>query len=379
MARQVFRILTIALTFTLLMLFSATPVLAFDAREGAIVTISSGEVVDDDLYIVGGTITIDGTVNGDLWAVGNAIIVNGPVKGSVMAAGRTISINGDVGHAVRAAGETVIINSDVNGDVMVGCGQVNIASTATVGGDLLLGVGNARIDGLIEGIIKGGGGGVTISGEVRGNVDLKVENLTILPTANIQGDLIYTSEEEADIQSGARIGGATTHNLPEVKESRARDFPFVLFSGIGGKAIGFLMAFIAGLVIILLVPRRLKSIVESIRTRPGPSAGWGALALFVTPIAAVIVCITIIGIPVGLIALALWGIAIYLAQIPVGLFIGRWIIGRFKNVEGKAIMIGALALGLVILKLLGLIPHVGFFIGIAVALFGMGAVVVALA
>ena len=379
MARQVFRILTIALTFALLMLFSTTPVLAFDAREGDTITISGGEVVDDDLYIVAGTITIDGTVNGDLWAVGSAIIVNGPVKGSVMAAGRTININGDVGHAVRAVGETVIINSDVSGDVMVGCGQVNIASTATIGGDLLLGVGNARVDGLIEGIIKGGGGGVTISGEVRGNVDLKVENLTILPTANIQGDLIYTSEEEADIQSGARIGGATTHNLPEVKEKRARDFPFVLLSGIGGKVTGFLMAFIAGLVIILLVPRRLKSIAESIRTRPGPSAGWGALVLFVTPIAAVIVCITIIGIPVGLIALALWGIAIYLAQIPVGLFIGRWIIGRFRNVEGKAIMIGALALGLVILKLLGLIPHlVGFFIGVAVALFGMGAVVVSI-
>ncbi len=391
MARQVFRISTIALTFTLLMLFSATPVLAFDAREGDTITISGGEVVDDDLYIVAGTITVDGTVNGDLWAVGNTIIVNGPVEGSVMAAGRTISINGDVGHAVRAAGETVIINSDVNGDVMVGCGQVNIASTATVGGDLLLGVGNARIDGLIEGIIKGGGGGVTISGEVRGNVDLKVENLTILPTANIQGDLVYTSEEEADIQSGARIGGATTHNLPEVKESRARDFPFVLFSGIGGKVIGFLMAFIAGLVIILLVPGRLKSIADSIRTRPGPSAGWGALALFVTPIAAVIVCITIIGIPVGLIALALWGIAFYLAQIPVGLFIGRWIIGHFRNVESKALMIGALALGLVILKLLGLIPHlVGLFSGVvgfvlvwlsivvAVALFGMGAVVVSI-
>ncbi len=378
MARQIFRILTIALTFTLLMLFSATPVLAFDARSGDTITISGGEVVDDDLYVAGGTITIDGTVNGDLWAAGNVIIVNGTVKGSVMAAGRTININGDVGHAVRAVGETVIINSDVSGDVMVGCGQANIASTARVGGDLLLGATNARIDGLIEGIIKGGGEGVTIGGEVRGNVDLKVESLTILPTANIQGDLTYTSEEEADIQSGAQIGGTITHNLPEVKEERARGFPFVLFSGIGGKVTGFLMAFIAGLVIILLFPRRLKSMAESIRTRPGSSAGWGALVLFVTPIAAVIVCITIIGIPVGLIALALWGIAIYLAQIPVGLFIGRWIIGHYKKVEGKAIMIGALALGLVILKLLGLIPHLGFFIGIAVALFGMGAVVVSI-
>ena len=77
----------------------------------------------------------------------------------------------------------------------------------------------------------------------------------------------------------------------------------------------------------------------------------------------------------GLIVLALWGIAIYLAQIPVGLFIGRWIISHFRGVEGKGIMIGALALGLVMLKLLSLIPHLGFFIGLVVILFGLGAVV----
>ena len=131
------------------------------------------------------------------------------------------------------------------------------------------------------------------------------------------------------------------------------------------------------IIIILLAPRRLTSIAESIRSRPGASAGWGALILFVTPIAAIIVCITIIGIPMGLIALALWGIAIYLAQIPVGLFIGRWIIGRFRVVESRAIMLGALAIGLAILTLLRLIPYFGFFVGLAVVLFGLGAVIVA--
>jgi hypothetical protein len=106
--------------------------------------------------------------------------------------------------------------------------------------------------------------------------------------------------------------------------------------------------------------------------------------VFIAPIAAVLVCFTVVGIPVGLIALGLWGMALYLAQIPVGLFIGRWIIGRFRAVEGKAIMVGALALGLVLLKLLELLlgliplPGLGFFIGLAVVgLFGLGAVVVA--
>jgi len=376
MAKHICKGLATILIVTLLMIFTAVPVLAFDARSGATVTVASGEVVDDDLYVGANTVVIDGTINGDLWAAGGTITVNGIVNGSVMAVGRTVSINGDVGHAVRAAGETIIINGDIGGDVMVGCSKVSIAGTAKIGRDLLFGAGVARVDGFVEGDIKGSGGEVAISNGVRGNVELEVESLAILPTANIQGSLTYTSEEEADIQSGAQIVGGTTHKLPEVKEERAKAFPFVLFSGIGGKVTGFFMALIAGLVIILLAPRRLTSVAEAIRTRPGPSAGWGALILFATPIAAIIVCITIIGIPVGLISLALWGMAIYLAQIPVGLLIGRLIIGRFKRVERKAIMVGALALGLVILRLLGLIPYLGFFIALAVVLFGLGAVVV---
>ena len=376
MSQHIFRGLAVALTLTFLMVFTVVPALAFDARSGATVTVASGETVDDDLYVGANTVIIDGTINGDLWAAGNTITINGIVNGSVMAVGRTVNINGDVGHAVRAAGETIIINSDISGDVMVGCSQASIPSTAKIGRDLLFGAGAVCIDGFVEGDIKGSAGEVTLSNGVKGNVELKVEGLTILPTADIQGNLTYTSEEEADIQSGAQIVGGITHKLPEVKEERAKAFPFALFSGILGKTIGFLMALIAGLVLILLAPRRLTSIAESIRTRPGPSAGWGAIILFLTPIAAIIVCITIIGIPVGLIALALWGIAIYLAQIPVGLFIGRWIIGHFRGVEGKTIMVGALALGLVIIKLLRLIPYLGFFIGLAIILFGLGAVVV---
>ena len=373
MSKHVCRGLPAILIAMILVIFTSVSVLAFDARAGDTITVASGEVVDDDLYVGAETVIIDGTINGDLWAAGSKIIVNGIVTGSVMAVGQTIDISGDVGHAVRVAGATINIRGNVDGDLMVAGGEVNIASTAEIKGDLLLGAGNVRIDGLIEGDIKGGGGEVTISNGVEGDIELKVESLTILSTADIGGDLSYTSEDKADIRSGAQIGGVTTHKLPSVKEEPSIPFPFALFSGIVGKIIGFLMALIAGLVIILIAPRRLTSIAEAIRSRPGPSAGWGAMILFLTPIAAIIVCLTIVGIPVGLIALALWGIAIYLAQIPVGLLIGRLILGRFRAVEGKAITVGALALGLLILKLLGLIPYAGFVIGLATAIFGLGA------
>jgi len=76
---------------------------------------------------------------------------------------------------------------------------------------------------------------------------------------------------------------------------------------------------------------------------------------------------------VGLIGLTLYGVAIYLSQIAVGLFIGYWIIGYFSKVESRGILIGALALGFAILTLLKLIPYVGFPLWLATALFGIGA------
>ena len=356
----------------LLMLFCIVPAFAFDARGGETVTIGKEEVIDGDLYVAGNTIIVDGTVNGDLWACGRVITINGVVTGSVMGASETITITGDIRHALRAVGKTLNINGNVDGDALVAGSDILVGSTARIMGTLLFGSGTANIDGLVGSDIIGGSGEVTIAGEVKGDVKLGADKLTLSPTANIQGNLTYTSDEKAKIHPDAQIVGDITYKFPEVKEKKS---PFILFSGIGFKVIGFLMAFVTGLVLILLVPERMRSIAEYIRRKPGPSVGWGVIILIVTPIVSIIVCVTVIGLPVGLIALTLYGIAIYLCQIVVGLFIGRLIIGFIRKVDSRAIMIGALVLGLVILKSLMLIPFLGFFIGLATVLFGLGAMV----
>ena len=103
--------------------------------------------------------------------------------------------------------------------------------------------------------------------------------------------------------------------------------------------------------------------------------GWGAIILFLTPIAAIVICFTVIGIPLGLITLALYGIALYLSQIPVALCIGRTIIKRSRETESKSMQVGAFAAGLAILAVLRAIPFIGFFIWLAAALFGLGTLV----
>ena len=329
MSKHISKGIAITLIVTLLMIFTAVPALAFDVRSGDTVTVPSGEVIDGPLFAWSSdTITIDGTINGGLWAGGKSININGTVNGSVIAVGQTINIKGNV-----------------DGNLIVSCLQLNIASTVKINGSILF-----------------AGGIASIQGEVEGGSNLLPGILPVSNAVNGNGTFQFISKV-TDTPSPS--GGEPA--IPN---------PFTIFSGALGKLMGFLIALITGLTIILIAPKRLKSVAEALRIKVGPSAGWGAIILIVTPIAAVLVSLTLVGIGVGVITLALYGIALYLAQIPVGLLIGKLIIGRYRAVEGKGIMIGALALGLGIITLLKLIPYFGFLVGLAVIIFGLGAVVV---
>ncbi|MGA1790071.1 MAG: hypothetical protein ACMUIM_01175 [bacterium] len=376
MSARVFRCWAVTFLFiSFILFFLGNRAVAFDVRGGETISIPAGEIVDEDLYAAGETIIIDGTINGDLWAFGRAVVINGDVKGSVLAAAETIHITGHLHHTIRAMCRAFDMSGQIDADVMVFAAEVNVAAQSGIGGDLLFGSSKTNIDGPVGSDILGGAGDIRISDVVYGNVKLRVKHLTLSPSANIQGDLIYSSEAKADIQSGARVAGAITYKVPvvQVKERHPQTLPFLR---IMQKVMSFIMALITGMVIILIAPKRLNSVSDAIGSNPWPSFGWGAVILFATPLATLTVFFTILGIPVAMIALALYLIAIYLSQIPVGLFLGRWIIRRFFQVESKAIMVGALALGLSILVLLRLIPFLGFFVGVAVILLGIGAMVV---
>ena len=375
MSEQIKVSLAFLLMLFLLLVFSGAPSLAFEFRRGDNVNIPSGEVVNDDLYIAGEVVLIDGTINGDLWAFGRVIIINGEVKGSIFAAAESVNINAHSVHTIRAACRSLDIDSEIDGDVIAGAAEVNIAGTATIKGDLLFGAGRTRIDGSIDSDVLGGAGMVHIGGVIKGNVKLRSGEITLSPLSNIKGDFTYISEKKADIQEGALIAGSVTHKFPIIK-TRRKGAPVAVFLLIISRILFLLMALITGLVIILLAPKRLRSISGAIGKNPWTSLGWGAVILFAIPPAALTVFFTIIGIPLVFITLAIYGIAVYLSQIPVGLFIGSWIIGRFYKVEKKFMMFCALALGLFILSLLRLIPFLGFFVTVVTILLGLGAIIV---
>lgn len=376
MLRKVFRGLLIGLLVILMMAVFATPVLAFDVRSGQLVTVPAGEVVEGDLYVAGSNIIIDGTVNGDIFGAGQTLTINGKINGGVSLAGQTITLNGDISNGARIAGQSITVNGNIGRDLVVAGSDLIINSQSTISGDLVLGVQNAMVNGSINGNIKGSANDATITSGVGGNIDLEVNNLTITSNAKIQGNLTYTSKNQAVIQSGAAINGATTRKLPKPATTR-RALPMLAGASVMWQFLGFLMIFIIGIIIILIASRRVTAMANSVQSHPWQSLGWGAVILIVAPIAAIIVMITVIGIPLGIISLVLWGIAIYLSQLPVALLIGRLIIKQNQELESKGLMIGALALGLFLLLVLRLIPFIGWVVGLLTVVFGLGTLITA--
>ncbi len=363
--------------------FTTTPTLAADLRAGDIVSVTEDEEVDSDLYLAGRLVSSNAGVLGDVFAAGETLQIGGHVEGGLSAAGETVHIDGEVSRGARVAGATVDVTGRIGRDLMLASREFTLAPGASIGQDLYFGAGSIMLSGDIEGDLRGGAEDLTIRGTVGGNVNVEVGTLVIDPEARILGDLTYRSREEAAIPAGTVEGNVSYSQYPGDR-MRGRFFPDVeilgplaVLASVMWRVSWYLMTLLVGIVLILLTPRRMAGAATVCRTDTGPVAGWGAIALFGTPIAAILISLTFIGLPLGIIVLLLWGILLYLAQLPVSLLIGHLILGHRKPLENKGGMIGALALGLLILTLLRAMPAAGLLIWLATALFGLGGMVVA--
>ena len=367
----------IALTiFFVLLLVPLSAVLAFDFRSGdQIVTIGKDEVINDDVIAVGQAINVEGTINGDLIAAASTVTVSGEVKGSIIVGAGTVDIAGKVGNDVIVGSGMVNITGEVGDNVIAGAGGLTVTSGAKIKNEILAGAGNFDLSGEAGGV-NVGVGQATISGRVAKNVHLKAdEQVEVKATADISGDFNYKSPEKIEIPHGAKIGGETKWEM--IKEARrARGlYGIPLTLGFIGLVFGMfakLGLLILGLIIVWLAPKPSRDVIDKITKTSGSSFGWGLLTIIVAPIACVIALCTIIGIPLGLIGLALLGIALYISKVFFGLFIGEKIIKAFSK-NKQVSLYGAVALGTILVIVVSYIPILGFLaIGIG-SLFALGA------
>jgi hypothetical protein len=170
------------------------------------------------------------------------------------------------------------------------------------------------------------------------------------------------------VDPGALVGGKVDIGIRQRQASnrwtRPMTYIWQLAVLVGAFAVGWLL--------MQLFPAFFAATIHNIRS--WPSVGWGVIALIVTPILAIILCITLIGLPLGIGALFVYAAGIYLSKIFVAAYLGREIVGA----RGELPTLLGLLAGLVILQVLSFVPYAGAILGFAIVCVGLGAPLVRL-
>jgi hypothetical protein len=277
----------------------------------------------------------------------------GAASGGRLRADRRISVTGGV---------VVAQNETINGPV------VSVDGSATINGvvndDVYVGSGDVRVNGRVTGDVFVADGDAIISGRVGGDVVSALGRVVVHDGAHVGGDVV--SRRPADVASGTVSGDVRRFNLGSVL--RGSIITFLIFLWL---AVTVSVA-ILGLLFVLLFPRGADASHEAGR-RFWLSLGWGALVGIVGPILAVLVLVTIVGIPLGVGTLAALDVLAPLGYVVASLSLGR----RMIKGTGTGPRIGAFFAGFGILRAAALLPAIGVAVWFVACLYGLGALTIA--
>lgn len=328
------KIFSIASLLVLAALVFPSAALAFDGRTGDRVVIPAGEVINDDLYLSGREVIVDGTINGDLLVAGETVTVNGKVTGDLWAAGNSVTVNGEVGDDVFAAAAVVTLGSDANvaDDVFSAGASVESRTGSRIGGTLLVGAFQGLVSGSVAEDLLVGASRLRLEGSVDRNAKVAVDNaadsapspmmlgpnvpempsvpsgLTFGQEARVAGQLDYTAPIVVSVPSS--VAARVQHSFPPSdtqirNEINRQDGPTSALLDALRRLVALLLI---GLLIARLAPAWIVNPAGMIQARPLPSAGAGLLGLLLAPFILLAGLVVVILVAVLMGALTLGGL-----------------------------------------------------------------------
>ena len=340
------------------------PVAASEMRHADIITISKSEKIKGDLFLTAGRCRVDGDVDGDLFTFCQTVDVNGHVTGDVIGFAQSVRVNGTVDGNIRVGCNNLTLSGNAGKNVLAFGDSVRIDSDAKAGGSATLFGGTISIDGTLGRDILSFGNLLNINGTVGGNVRAKGETLAIGSTANIRGTTRFEGKKPPEVAPEAKLGSPVAYTKLESKPTY-RTTHYYIWQVIWAAAF-----VLFGLVLFLVMPSFCKEAVDS-SERIGASLGLGLLTVCGVFVGAVIACITVVGLFVGISTLFLWYASWYFAQVIVGGLVGQWLMGRTRE---QWPLIGRMIVGLLIVRLCTVIPEIGPWVKCGVVLWGVGAI-----
>jgi len=270
-------------------------------------------------------------------------------------------------------GGTFTLNTDetLNGNLIVFGGTITLEVDSTVNGDVVLLGGTVSANGTINGNLIGIGGSVSLDAAAR-----------------VSGDLV-TIGATLNQAEGAQVIGQVLQEMPAPfqismpSETNFSDDTFRRYvsSSTNPMLKGlwfFFRIFIWAALAVLLVlffAAETERVARAAMAQPVITGGAGLLTLILLPFIVLALVITILGIPVALIALIVLGVAWLIGWVALGLEVGRRVAALFNQTWAPAVSagVGTLLLYFVLGGIELLVSCVGWLPKTMVGMWGFGA------
>ncbi len=329
------------------------------------------DLVDDDLFVTGRSVEVGAAIAGDLFVAGGWVDVRAEVEDNVVAAGGVADIAGSAGSDVLAAaamldvsaaiGENLVaaggivrVDGPVAGKLFAGAARIRLGRPAAIQGKAWLAGGSIEVAGTIRNDAVIGAGRVLVRGRIEGDLEVTALSLELTDGAHVGGRLVYYGPDPPTIAEGAVVEGEVVHEY----EPRAEDEPA---EAAGPPIFWLLITLGLGLLLDFTLPRYVRSASARLGSHPFACFGLGLSVLVVTPVVILILIISILGIAIGIAAIAAYGTLLLLGPVialfaATDLIVGRlWPAATRTPARRRLAFIGTLAA----IGLLGWVPYVG--------------------
>lgn len=263
-------------------------------------------------------------------------------------------------------------------------GETLRGNLTVFGGDVMLEAGSR-----VEGDISAFGGSVVIAGEVTGDVSIIGGTANIAPTAVVEGDIVRVNSTINRAPGATVRGRETTMDVPFLPEVRQVERTVItlpmrdergplgwLFSLVGSAIAALFGAFLITLVTLVIVALLPANVAQAATTATKDwlvSGAVGALTLIAVPIVAVILAITICLLPIAVLLMLAYAVAVLAGWAVSATIVGERVMRALNRADWTSL--GRALAGAVLLALLGSVPLIGGLVGLAASALGLGALI----
>lgn len=281
------------------------------------------------LFSAGNVLTLT-TSSEYAFLAGNSLDISSEVEKDLFVAGNTVTISNSakIGRDVFATGNVITVNTDVKGDLSVAASKV-----------------------VIDDI------------NINGNLNIDAASVVIEGKVDVGGKFIINAD--ADIRGMDSISYAELEKYENYRvEITAAD---IMVSTI----LGIIALFVAFVIVLAVFPGINKKIHQELTSiQFGKDLVVGICALFLIPIVCIFLVISFIGAAAGVILILAYIMMLCLSQCFAGFWLGKLIMEKSFHSQMNPFL--EALVGIIIIRVFGLIPLFGGYITLIAVVLGLG-------